>query len=130
MLVHNECPKDVKDGKGYDNFKDAKNALGPSEKNKAWHHIVEQNQIAKSGFAANDIHNTKNLVLVDSGFSGSFHSKISGYYSSKQPFTEGLRVRDWLVGQSFDHQFKFGYDVLLQYGKMTPTNTGWLFTLF
>lgn len=38
----------------------------------------------------------------------------ANYYSSKQPFTGGGTVRDWLTGQSFADQYSFGMDVLTQ----------------
>ena len=129
VLVHNDC-KSVEGGVGYDTFDDAKKALGSPGEDKAWHHIVEQNQIKKSGLSSQDIHNTKNLVSIDSGYSGSVHSKISGYYSSKQSFTNGQTVRSWLAGQDFDTQFEFGKKVLEQYGTLTPTKTGWIFNQF
>ncbi len=117
-------------GKGFNSFNDAKKALGSAGDGKAWHHIVEQNQIGKSAFSATDIHNTKNLVSVESGFSGSIHSKLSGHYSSIQPFTNGQTVRQWLSGQSFQQQFDYGLNQLQQYGTMTSANTGWIFTPF
>jgi hypothetical protein len=40
---------------------------------------------------------------------------VSGYYSSKKPFTQGLRVRDWLAGQSFEFQTKFGWDIVKKF---------------
>jgi hypothetical protein len=35
----------------------------------------------------------------------------ANYYSTKQKFTGGGTVRDWLNGQSFEDQWKFGMDV-------------------
>ena len=117
-------------GQGYDSFEQAKNALGSAGEGKAWHHIVEQSQIQKSGFSATDIHNTKNLVAIDSGYSGSIHSQISGYYNSKPRYTNGNTIRNWLAGQSFDDQFEFGMKQLQKFGTMTPTNKGWIFKPF
>lgn len=117
-------------GRGYDTFEDVKKVLGPAGENKAWHHIVEQNQIYNSRFDAKDIHNTKNLISIDSGFSGSIHSKISGHYSSKPKFTGGKTVREWLSGQSFEKQFEYGMDLLKQYGNVIPTELGWEFIPF
>lgn len=54
------------------------------------------------------IHNTNNIVAIDK----TTHRAISGYYSSKQPFTNGMRVREWLAGQSFDSQYEFGLNVV------------------
>jgi hypothetical protein len=46
----------------------------------------------------------------------------ANYYSSKQFFTNGGTVRDWLNGQSFADQYEFGMDVLgrLQNGPSLP----------
>ena len=95
-------------GQGYDTFKQLKNALGSPGDNNEWHHIVEQSQIAKSGFTPQQIHNTNNIIAINKNT----HRSISGYYTSKQPFTNGLRVRDWLAGQSYEAQYKFGLKVI------------------
>jgi hypothetical protein len=58
---------------------------------------------------------TQNLVKLPNG-PGSLHNQISGFYSSKQPFTNGLTVRQWLSSQTFEQQFKFGQDVISQFG--------------
>lgn len=86
--------------------------MGSPGKGKDWHHIVEQSQIKKSGFKPNMIHNEANVVPVEHGV----HMKISGYYSSKQLFTDGKIVRDWLAGKSFQEQFQFGIEVLEKFG--------------
>jgi hypothetical protein len=36
----------------------------------------------------------------------------ANYYSTKQFFTGGGTVRDWMSGQSFADQYEFGMDVL------------------
>ena len=77
-----------------------------------------------------DIQNTKNVVAIESGFSGSIHGKLSGHYSSHQNYTNGQTVRNWLAGQSFDVQFQYGLNEIRKYGTLTPTSTGWLFTPF
>ncbi|EYE87359.1 hypothetical protein Q428_13775 [Fervidicella metallireducens AeB] len=99
-------------GIGFKTFKALKKYLGPAGKNKVWHHIVEQCQIGRSGFSATKINNTKNVIAIDNAT----HAKISAYYSSKRPFTHGKTVRDWLSGQSYEAQYKFGMNVLRQYG--------------
>lgn len=59
------------------------------------------------------IHNTSNIIAVDSAT----HAKITGYYNTTTfRFTNGLSVRDWLVGQSYEYQYEFGLDVLRQFG--------------
>ena len=99
ILVHNRnCSKNP----------DA-SATIPKEKTEI-HHIVEQCQEKKSGFSREMIQADSNKVELPY----SVHRKISGYYSSKQDFTGGLRVRDWLSGQSFEQQTIFGWKVIKQ----------------
>ena len=98
---------------GYDSFRKLKNAIGSPGQGKHWHHIVEQSQIGKSGFSAQQIHNTSNIIAVDA----TTHAKITGYYNTTSfDFTGGLSVRDWLAGQSYEYQYEFGLDVLRKYG--------------
>ena len=59
-------------------------------------------------YQKNLIQSQSNKVTLDYGV----HRKISGYYSSKQGFTNGMRVRDWLAGQSFEEQTRFGWEVI------------------
>ena len=40
------------------------------------------------------------------------HRAISGYYSSKPLGLDGLRVRDWLAGQSFEFQTAYGWYII------------------
>ena len=98
---------------GYASFDQLKNAVGTAGDGNDWHHIVEQSQIAKSGFSAEQIHNTSNIVAIDHAT----HMKITGYYNTKSfDFTSGLSVRDWLSGQSFEVQYEFGVGVLKNFG--------------
>ena len=85
------------DGIGFDTFDELKDYLGPAGEGKQWHHIVEQSQIGKSSFTPQQIHNTNNVMAINRGV----HSKISGFYSSKQVFSGNQLVRIWLVGQSY-----------------------------
>ena len=91
---------------GFGSFNKFKQEFGPAGTNKGWHHIIEQAQIQKSGFTEELIHNPNNLMPIDNAI----HGKISGFYSSKPQFADGLRVRDWLAGQSVNEQFEFGLD--------------------
>jgi len=75
-----------------------------------WHHVVEQSQVGKFGSQA--IHNADNVVSIPTDI----HRKISGFYSSKQPFTGDQTVRQWLGGQSFEQQRAFGQQVLRNLG--------------
>lgn len=85
----------------YGTFRQLKKALGNAGEEMNWHHIVEQSQIKKSGFTPQGIHRIDNILAVER----MTHYEISGYYSSIRPFTDGLRVRDWLAGQRFEAQF-------------------------
>lgn len=112
--------------KGYNSFNYLKLELGSSGEGNAWHHIVEQSQISKSRFTSNQVNN---VISIPHG-KGTVHAKISGYYSSKQFFTGGKTVRQWLAGQSFQDQFDFGMNLLEEYGNVTPTTEGWEITPF
>ena len=101
------------ENQGYGSFKELKNEIGTAGKGNDWHHIVEQSQINKSGFASEQIHNTSNIVAIDH----STHMKITGYYNTKSfDFTNGLSVRDWLAGQSYETQYEFGINILRIFG--------------
>lgn len=108
MLVHN-C------GTGFKSFSAFKSAYGSAGNGYAWHHIVEQGGGNLSRFGAEAIHNTKNIIKLPHG-AGSIHAKVSGYYSSKQPFTGGQTVRQWLKTQSFQQQYDFGIKTLKRFG--------------
>jgi hypothetical protein len=45
------------------------------------------------------------------------HRKISAYNSSKQAFTGGLTVREWIGKKSFKEQYDFAIKVLKQVMK-------------
>jgi len=99
-------------GQGFDSFSALKKYLGSPGKGNEWHHIVEQSQITRSNFTSQMINNTDNVIAIDA----TVHRKISGFYSSKTAFSEGMTVRDWLAGQSFEKQFEFGMKVLRDFG--------------
>jgi len=114
----------------FKSFNELKKYLCDARKGYAWHHIVEQSQIGKrANFPPEWIHNTYNIVSIPSG-QNTIHSEISSFYSSKQFFSEGKIVRDWLANKSFDFQFDFGKRVLERYGKLIDTGKGWLFRDF
>lgn len=100
------------ENQSYNSFQELKDAIGPAGNGKHWHHIVEQSQIEKSGFTSQQINNTSNIIAVDSAV----HAKVSGYYLSKQVFTNGATVRDWLAGQDFQTQYEFGINTLRDFG--------------
>ena len=99
-------------GAGFNSFEKLKNFLGSPGFGNQWHHIVEQCQAVKSGFSTFWINNSNNVINI----SKTIHEKVSAHYSSIQSFTNGLRVRDWLAGQSFQEQYEYGVELLRQLG--------------
>jgi len=95
-------------GKGFETAYKVKNHLGAATSGHSWHHIVENSQIAKSNFCPTIIHNTANMIELP----GALHNKVSGFYSSIPSLdivdTGGKIFRNWLAGQSFEEQFKWG----------------------
>ena len=79
-------------------------------------HVVEQSQVGRSSFAPKEIHNPFNMNPVSAGT----NQLKANYYSTKQSFTGGGTVRDWLSGQSFSDQYTFGMDVLSRIGNGVP----------
>ncbi len=108
-------PGALRDGKGYDTFGSFKSNYGKAGKGNAWHHIVEQNSYNISKFDPKFIHNTKNIIRIDNT-AGGLHRKVTGYYNSKQPFTNGKTVREYLKDKSFNEQYNFGVDTLKKFG--------------
>lgn len=100
---------------GYSSFSAAKRAMGSPGEGNVFDHVVEQSQIKRSGFAADKIHNPFNMNPV----SARTNQIKANYYSSKQPFSGGGTVRDWLSGQSFADQYSFGMDALTQIRRGT-----------
>jgi len=77
-----------------------------------WHHLVEKFATNMARFGPYRIHNTANLIRLDAGI----HAKISGYYSSHQGFSQGMRVRDWIATKSWDEQMEFAIQTLRRFG--------------
>ena len=49
--------------------------------------------------------------------SKSMHRAVTAHYNSViDGLTNGKRVRDWLAGQSFQVQYKYGVDLLREMG--------------
>ncbi|MEM0942124.1 MAG: hypothetical protein AAGI25_20385, partial [Bacteroidota bacterium] len=99
----------------FKSFSAFKRAMGPAGPGKAWHHIVEQNPANIAKFGAEAIHTMDNMIKLPHG-AGSIHARISGFYSSKQAFTGGQTVRQWLSTQSYQAQYDFGIKTLKQFG--------------
>lgn len=72
----------------------------------AWHHVVEQSKEAQFGRAR--INSLDNVIRIPA----KVNQDLNAYYSSKQDFTEGLTVRNWLKGQSWQKQMSFGMNAL------------------
>ena len=116
--------------KGFPNYDKLRAYLGKPGSGYQWHHIVEQSQIDKAGFTSEQVNNLRNIVKIPGGYKGSIHSEISKIYSSKQIYSEGLTVRNWLSKKSFEEQFEFGLEMLKEYGTLIATENGWIFTPF
>lgn len=101
-------------GRGFKTFDELKAYMtkhyGALDDGFEWHHLVEQNQIRHSGFAATKVQNTKNNVAVNN----TTHTKISSFYSSR--FKEFSRFRIALRGESFRYQFKIGIQYFKYFG--------------
>ena len=97
---------------GFKTFREFKNAYGPAGTGYAWHHIVEQTPSNIAKFGPEKIHNINNMIRLPHG-PGSQHALISGFYSSKQNFTHGLTVRQWLSTKSFSEQYEFGLKIII-----------------
>ena len=84
--------------------------MGSPGKGNVFDHVVEQSQIKinRSGFAPEEIHNPFNMNPV----SARTNQIKANYYSSKQRFTGGDTVRDWVTGQPFEDQYRFGMQTL------------------
>lgn len=105
---------------GYSSFKAAKNGMGSPGTGKVFDHVVEQSQIGRTGFALEEIHNPFNMNPVSAGT----NQLKANYYSTKQFFTGGRTVRDWLTGLSFADQYEFGLDVLRRIENNLPSHDG------
>lgn len=81
--------------------------------------MVEQTTSNINKFGAEMIHNARNIVSIPHG-AGEIHSKISGYYSSIQNFTNGLTVRAWLQTKDFAFQYNFGLETLTRMAQTYP----------
>jgi hypothetical protein len=101
---------------GFRSFRAAKTGMGSPGPGSVFDHVVEQSQIGRSGFSPEEIHNPFNMNPV----SAETNQLKANHYSSKQFFTSGGTVRDWLTGQSFADQYEFGMDVLMRIEQGLP----------
>ena len=107
-LIQNQ----IKGSEGYKSFNEFKKVYGKAGEGHQWHHIVEQRPSNIEKFGPEKIHNIDNLVKLPKDI----HSKISAYYSSKQPFSEHMTVRQWIGQFDYKTQYDFGLNVLKMYG--------------
>nr|WP_225413134.1 hypothetical protein [Stigmatella hybrida] len=98
--------------RAFKSMREFKSAMGSAGEGKNWHHIVEQTRSNVERFGPEALHNTENVMVVEAGV----HVKISAYYSSKQKFTGGMVVREWLRTKSYAEQREFGLKALQQFG--------------
>jgi hypothetical protein len=98
----------------FGSFSAFKRAFGSAGPGRQWHHIVEQTPGNVGRFGGSAIHNTQNLMPLDTAV----HQQISAYYSRIQPFTNGQTVRQWLSSQPFEAQQQFGLQVLRDFGVL------------
>jgi hypothetical protein len=76
-----------------------------------YHHIVEQGGDNSDNFTPEQLQSTKNIIPLP----GPIHDLVSAHYSSEYD-DSGKTVRDWLSGQSFDEQYKYGLKALRDLG--------------
>jgi hypothetical protein len=91
-----------------------KAANGSAGTGKAWHHIVEQNQIVNSGFNSKMGHHVDNLVAIETG-AGTWHSRITADYATHGKFAEipaNMSLRNWLKGKPFEVHYEWGLRVM------------------
>jgi RHS repeat-associated protein len=100
---------------GYNSHHSMVTALGNAGKDRAWHHIVNQNSANIAQFGNQAIHNRNNVVNIPHG-KGTLHDKITRYYLGIKPESKGMRVRDWLKTKSFQFQYDYGIEKLREFG--------------
>ena len=83
-------------------------ALNPP--NIEYHHIVEQAEEEINDFAPNAINSAANVVPTPSGV----HAAISNFYGTAQPWLQGISVRAWMAGQTWDVQWREGLEIWKQ----------------
>ncbi|MCL2086966.1 MAG: hypothetical protein FWH05_05150 [Oscillospiraceae bacterium] len=118
--------KYLQGGRGFNTFDEAKAVMGSARSGKEVHHIVGQNPTNLARFNATDIHNTRNLVALDANT----HRIITAHGNSIQPYTNGQRVHQWLSTQTFEQQFDYSINLIREFGTMTSTSSGWIFSPF
>ncbi len=91
----------------FNSFQQAKAALG-SLPGTQIHHIVEQCQVAKSGFSRSTLNSTDNLIRLPNDI----HQSITSFYQSSPIPGGGGQFRNTLNGLSFEEQYSIGMDII------------------
>jgi hypothetical protein len=97
--------------RSWGSFSGFKNGLGSAGEGKQWHHIVEQTSGNVERFGPHALHNTRNVIPVET----MLHRDVSGFYSSIRPGITGSRtltIRQWLSTQSYEAQRAFGLQAI------------------
>jgi hypothetical protein len=92
--------------RAFKSFRIFKRAMGSAGEGKNWHHIVEQHAANVKRFGPEALHNTENVIKLDTPL----HNQVSAFYSSiqKELTNSPLTVRQWLSTQSYEAQRQFG----------------------
>lgn len=98
---------------GFSSFWKLKQSLPAAKAGYDIHHIVEQSQIQRSGFAPELIHNPDNVVEIER----SVHKLITAHYNSNMYEGIKMTVRDYLTGQSYEAQREYGLKMIEIFSK-------------
>nr|WP_254330456.1 hypothetical protein [Corallococcus exiguus] len=92
--------------RSWGSFSGFKQAMGPAGVGKQWHHIVEQTPGNVERFGPHALHNTDNVIRLDT----SLHKKVSALFSMIRPelTSSHLTIRQWLSTRPFAVQYDFG----------------------
>ena len=100
----------------YESFGAFKRKQGTAGSGKHWHHLVNKNPKNEAKFGGLTLHCTDNVIRLDSGI----HRKISGWYNSKQPESQGMLVRDWQAQFDWNKQRAYAIKKLYEFGGKLP----------
>ena len=87
--------------------------MGKAGEGKQWHHIVEQTSGNVARFKPRAIHNTANVIRLDT----KIHREINRHYSSSKPGTN-MTNRKWLSAETYEKQRAYGVQQLREEGAI------------
>ena len=105
-----DAPKDWDDlvadplYRGFGSFEDFKDKYGSAGLFYDWHHLLEQT----SGFSAEEINNTRNIVRVPRGR----HWMITSYMTQHRDELGGISYREWLRDKPIEEHIRIGLQAL------------------